>query len=324
MGQTPLLEVSNLSIAFETPGGVVRAVNDISFRVAAGGCLGVVGESGSGKSQTFRAIMGGLSDNGRASGSALFDGQNLLELPERELNRIRGNRIALVMQNTAAGLTPHMRVGDQLLEVLRLHSDVQGEAATRRVLEVMDRVRIPEARARMKMYPHEFSGGMRQRVMIALSLICGPEILIADEPTTALDVTVQAQILDIFDELRAETQMAIILITHDLGVLAGRADQVMVMYGGRIYERADVEAFFKAPWHPYSEALLEAIPRIDTPLDVALTTIGGQPPDLKSLPVGCAFAPRCPRAQEICRVERPERERLPNGRSVACHFGGHK
>jgi len=319
-----VLEVSDLAVAFATPEGAVRAVDGVSFSLRAGRCLGVVGESGSGKTQTFMAIMGVLPDNATATGRAVFDGRDLLQAPVGELNGIRGSRMTLVMQDALSALTPHMRIGDQLKEVLYVHRGVSRHEAERRVLEVLDKVRMPDARRRMKMYPHELSGGMRQRVTIGMSLLCDPDVLIADEPTTALDVTIQAQILDIFDDLRRDTRTAIVLITHDLGVLAGRADDVMVMYGGRIVEQAPVREFFSAPWHPYSRGLLDAIPRLDGAADGRLIAIPGRPPDPRALPGGCAFAPRCPHRRSVCGDERPELRRSDTGRGFACHFDGPK
>ena len=316
----PLLKVENLSVAFETPNGIVHAVNEVSFDLKAGQCLGVVGESGSGKSQTFRAIMGGLSDNGSSTGRVMFKERDLLTMPVAELNKVRGNQIALVVQNSVSGLTPHMKIGRQLAEVLAIHYGTKGEEAEARIMEVMQRVRIPAARKRLNQYPHQLSGGMRQRVLIALALLCEPDILIADEPTTALDVTVESQILDIFDELRRTTNLSIVLITHDLSVLAGRADEVMVMYGGRVFERADVKDFYSHALHPYSRGLLNAMPKINMDVTKELATISGQPPNMLNLPRGCAFAPRCHLAQDKCQAERPSREWIDGQRSVACHF----
>lgn len=314
-----VLQVKDLKVEFQTPRGVVQAVNSVSFDLQAGQTLGVVGESGSGKTQTFMAIMGVIPENARVTGTAMFEGRNLLELGTKELNRIRGSRMAFIMQDALSALTPHMRIGDQMSEILRFHENLKGQAAEARALEVLQQVRIPEAARRMRMYPHELSGGMRQRVIIAMALLCRPEILIADEPTTALDVTIQAEVMDIFDELKRETQTTIVLITHDLGVLAGRADQVMVMYGGRIAEKASVEAFFEQPHHPYSRGLLQAVPNIESPVDQALTSIPGHPPDLMNLPAGCPFAPRCHKKIEACEGTLPPLTSKPDGRLVACH-----
>lgn len=317
---TPILDVRNLEVAFETPHGIVQAVNNVSFTLQAGQCLGVVGESGSGKTQTFMAAMGVKPNNAIITGQALFKGQDMLAMTRKEQNKIRGARIAFIMQDSLLALTPHMQIGDQLTEILRSHLGLSGKEAEARALECLERVRIPEARRRLRMYPHEFSGGMRQRVTIGMALLCDPDILIADEPTTALDVTLQAQVMDIFDELQRESNMAIVLITHDLAVLAGRADEVMVMYGGRIVEKASVSAFFEHQFHPYSEGLLSAIPHIDSPTDKDLTVIPGQPPDLMALPKGCAFAPRCILAKQMCVQTLPELEVRKDGRSIACHL----
>lgn len=314
-----VLEVKNLTVEFATPRGSVQAVNGVSFNLEPGRTLGVVGESGSGKTQTFMAIMGVMPDNAKVTGEAIFEEQNLLSLNTRALNQIRGSRMAFIMQDALSALTPHMRIGEQMTEILKFHQGRQGEEANRRALEVLDQVRIPEAKRRTVMYPHELSGGMRQRVIIAMSLLCDPEILIADEPTTALDVTIQAEVMDIFDDLKRETQTTIVLITHDLGVLAGRADEVMVMYGGRIAEKAKVSDFFEGPLHPYSSGLLQAIPSITSPVNEALMSIPGHPPDLMNLPAGCPFEPRCPKRIETCRSVLPNLETKPNKRQVACH-----
>jgi len=318
-----VLDVRGLSVAFDTPDGVVNAVNDVSFSLKAGQCLGVVGESGSGKSQTFMAIMGAIARNGRTSGEAVYDGRNLLEMPRTELNQIRGDRITLVLQDALTSLTPHMRIGNQLTEGLIVHKGLSKADARARALEVLDLVRIPEAAHRMRSYPHELSGGMRQRITIALSLLCEPDILIADEPTTALDVTVQAQILDIFDDLRRDTDTAIVLITHDLGVIAGRADEVLVMYSGGVAELAPMQELFKTPYHPYTEGLLAAMPRFDGNTDQPMVAIPGQPPNLLSPPAGCSFSPRCPSVRERCRAERPNVGSFGETRRVACHFPRH-
>lgn len=316
----PILDVRDLEVAFETPHGIVQAVNNVSFTLQSGQCLGVVGESGSGKTQTFMTAMGVKPNNAIITGQVRFKGQDMLTMTRKEQNKIRGARIAFIMQDSLLALTPHMRIGDQLTEILRYHLGLSRKAAEVRALECLERVRIPEARRRLRMYPHELSGGMRQRVTIGMALLCDPDILIADEPTTALDVTLQAQVMDIFDELQRESNMAIVLITHDLAVLAGRADDVMVMYGGRIAEKASVRSFFDHQFHPYSEGLLGAIPHIDSPTDKDLTVIPGQPPDLMALPNGCAFAPRCALVKDSCVQTLPKLETHKDGRSVACHF----
>lgn len=314
-----VLKITDLKVEFETPRGTVQAVNGVTFDLHAGKMLGVVGESGSGKTQTFMAIMGVMPENANISGEVIYNGQNLLDLSTREFNKIRGSRLAFIMQDALSALTPHMRIGDQMIEILRFHEHVGKTDAEARALEALEQVRIPEAARRLKMYPHELSGGMRQRVIIAMALLCKPEILIADEPTTALDVTIQSEVMDIFDELKRETNTTIVLVTHDLGVLAGRADDVMVMYGGRIAEQAPVGAFFDTPYHPYSKGLLQAIPNIQSPVDQALASIPGHPPDLMNLPLGCPFAPRCSSKIEVCETTLPKLTHKGPNRTVACH-----
>jgi oligopeptide transport system ATP-binding protein len=316
----PVLAVENLNVRFATPAGEVSAVSDLTLAIGRGECLGVVGESGSGKSQTFLGLMGLLAANGRAAGRALFQGQDLLMLDREALNKVRGDRMAMIFQDSGTSLTPHMRVGDQLMEVLTVHKGYSEAEARRRVLEVMEAVRIPELDKRLRQYPHEFSGGMRQRVMIAMALLCEPDLLIADEPTTALDVTVQAQILHLFRALKAHTKSAIVLITHDLGVVAGLCDRVLVMYGGRVVEEAPVAEMFAAPKHPYTQGLLKCMPRLDQLLDTELEAIPGQPPNLQSLPAGCAFAERCVHAMEKCRTTRPPLRHVNAAHRAACHL----
>ena len=317
-----VLEVEDLSVEFETPDGTVRAVNQVSFSLDAGSCHGVAGESGSGKTQLFLAIMGEMPNNAKVTGRVLFDGRNLLEMPRAELDRVRGARIAYVMQDALSALTPHKTIGHQLIEVLQVHENLQPAQARERAVDILDLVRIPEPRKRMKMFPHELSGGMRQRVLIGSSVLCEPDILIADEPTTALDATVQAQVMEIFDDLRRKTKAAIVLITHDLSILAGWAQKVMVMYAGRIVEAAAVDRFFAAPFHPYSRSLLRALPRLDDPLDQEPQALSGMPPNPLALPRGCAFAPRCPMRQSVCEREVPQLQPGAGERRFACHFGG--
>jgi oligopeptide transport system ATP-binding protein len=314
-----LLDVRDLDTIFATPEGEVRAVNDLSFTLAEGETLGVVGESGAGKSQLFLAIMGLLAANGRASGSARFRGTELLGLPPAKLNLIRGRRIAMIFQDAMTSLNPYLRISRQMTEVLVTHRGMGEAEARRSAIAMLERVRIPEARRRIEMYPHQFSGGMRQRVMIAMALLTEPDLLIADEPTTALDVTIQAQILDLLRDLKRDRSMAIVLITHALGVVASLCERVLVMYGGRIVEDAPVRAIFHDPQHPYTQGLLRSTPRLDTPLG-ELFAIPGQPPNLQRLPPGCAFHPRCQVRIARCLTETPALRDIDGGRRKACHL----
>ena len=315
-----LLEVSNLSVQFETPDGTVTAVNGLSFELERGQTVGIVGESGSGKSQTVLAMMGLLASNGRASGSARFDGQDLLRLSPKALNSIRGNRVAMIFQDPMTSLNPYLTVERQMTEVLELHKGMTRAQARVRAVQALDAVKIPEAARRLGMYPHEFSGGMRQRVMIAMALLCEPDVLIADEPTTALDVTVQAQIIALLRELQREHGTAIVMITHDLGVVAGLCDQVMVLYGGRVMEQGSAESIFYQPTHPYTVGLLGAIPRIGQDGNTLLA-IPGAPPNMAHLPPGCPFSERCSWAEPRCAGDRPTLISVPEQAGVmrACH-----
>jgi oligopeptide transport system ATP-binding protein len=320
-----LIEVNNLSVRFQTPDGLLTAVNDISFSLDRGQTLGIVGESGSGKSQTVLAMMGLLAINGSASGQARFDGQDLLTLPADELNRIRGNRVAMIFQDPMTSLNPYLTVERQMTEVLEFHKGMTRAAARARAVQALDAVKIPEAARRVGMYPHEFSGGMRQRVMIAMALLCEPSVLIADEPTTALDVTVQAQIIALMRDLQRDFGTAIVMITHDLGVVAGLCDEVMVLYGGRVMEQGRAEAIFYRPSHPYTVGLLGAIPRLDQGAQ-ALVAIPGAPPNMAQLPPGCPFSERCTLAEARCVQTRPvlTPEQTADGGQVtvlrACHM----
>ena len=316
-----LLEVTNLSVQFETPDGAVTAVNGLSFELERGQTVGIVGESGSGKSQTVLAMMGLLASNGRASGSAVFDGQDLLSLPPKALNAIRGNRVAMIFQDPMTSLNPYLTVERQMTEVLELHKGLTRAQARVRAVQALDAVKIPEAARRLSMYPHEFSGGMRQRVMIAMALLCEPDVLIADEPTTALDVTVQAQIIALLRELQREHGTAIVMITHDLGVVAGLCDQVMVLYGGRVMEQGSAESIFYQPTHPYTVGLLGAIPRIGQDGNTLLA-IPGAPPNMAHLPAGCPFSERCSWAEPHCVSQRPALTAVPEQTGVlrACHL----
>ncbi len=315
-----LLEVKNLGVQFQTGDGLVYAVNGISFSLNGGQTLGIVGESGSGKSQSVLAMMGLLAQNGRASGQALYAGKDLLTMKRSELNRIRGNRVAMIFQDSMTSLNPYLTVERQMTEVLQFHKGLDRRAARARSVELLDAVKIPEASQRIDMYPHEFSGGMRQRVMIAMALLCEPEVLIADEPTTALDVTVQAQILGLLRELQRDFGTAIVLITHDLGVVAGLCDQVIVLYGGRVMEQGTADDIFYHPSHPYTVGLLGAVPRLDQE-DGTLLAIPGTPPNMARLPRGCPFSERCAMADNACKVNIPTLQSSPHRAGVlrACH-----
>ena len=317
MGVDALFSVHNLGVEFTTPRGVVEAVREVSLDVGRGECLAVVGESGSGKSQLFLGCLGLLAAGGAAQGSVRFDGQELLGPDDATRRLLLGTRVAMVFQDPMNALTPHLAIGRQLAEVALDRGLMDAEAARARCLEVLMAVRMPEAESRLRQYPHELSGGQRQRVAIAMALMTRPELLIADEPTTALDVTVQAQVIDVLGEAR-DRGLAVALVTHDMGVVAGIADRVAVMYAGRIVEMAPARELFAAPAHPYTAALLASVPRLDTPLTARLAGIEGQPPSPGAEPEGCAFAPRCPAVLEDCRRRRPSLESFA-GRSVACH-----
>jgi len=302
----PLLVVEDLRTQFHTERGLVRAVDGVSFTLERGRTLGVVGESGSGKTVLSRSIMGLLPKNGvQRSGSVRFEGIELLGADSKMMADYWGDQMAMVFQDPMTSLNPVMRIGNQITEGLRQHLDITKDHARETALTLLSSVGIPEPERRLKQYPHEMSGGMRQRVMIAIAIACGPKLLFADEPTTALDVTVQAQILDLLQAQQRERYMAMILVTHDLGVVAGRADEIAVMYAGRIVEKAPTKVLFSEMRHPYTEALLASIPKIEDPSHTRLQTIGGRPPNLISPPEGCKFSPRCAYAQAKCHTEDP-------------------
>ncbi len=313
-----LLQVTDLHTSFRTDDGVVKAVNGVSFSVERGKTLGIVGESGSGKSVTMLTVMG-LNDRRRAAstGSVLLDGQEILGIHGETLRRIRGRRMAMIFQDPMTSLNPVKRIGWQLAEAVLVHRDVTKEAARARALELLEAVGIPNAAARIDDYPHQFSGGMRQRVMIAMALVNDPEVLIADEPTTALDVTTQAQILKVMHDLQERLNIAIVMITHDLGVIAEIADDVVVMYGGRVVEHAPVDELFERPQHPYTWGLLGSLPRLHEG-EERLFQIPGQPPSLLRPPSGCAFHPRCAFAMERCQSEVPELQSVADGQEFRC------
>ena len=314
-----LLRVRDLNVRFDTPDGTVHAVNGVDLRVEAGRSLAVVGESGSGKSQLMFAIMGLLARNGRATGSVELDGTEILGIGETALNRVRSREIAMVFQDPMSALNPYLRISDQMIEVLTVHRGMKRRAARDEAVRLLEAMDLPEARARIGMYPHEFSGGMRQRVLIAMALLCRPRMLIADEPTTALDVTVQSQIMRLLADMRARFDTAVILVTHDVGIVAGSCDEMLVLYGGRVMESGPVDQVFAAPRHPYTRGLLEAVPRLDRD-DEELPAIPGDPPHLRGLHAGCPFAERCPRVLARCRLEPPALVSPSPGRRVACHL----
>ncbi|MFI7409023.1 ABC transporter ATP-binding protein [Streptomyces sp. NPDC049627] len=319
-----LLEVCDLRVEFRTRDGVAQAVNGVDFAVEAGQTLAVLGESGSGKSVTAQAVMGILDmPPGRITGGEIrFRGRDLLTLKEEERRRLRGTEMAMIFQDALSSLNPVLTVGDQLGEMFVVHRGMSRKDARTRAVELMDRVRIPAAKERVRQYPHQFSGGMRQRIMIAMALALEPALIIADEPTTALDVTVQAQVMDLLAELQREYNMGLILITHDLGVVADVADRIAVMYAGRIVESAPVHDIYKAPAHPYTRGLLDSIPRLDLK-GRELYAIKGLPPNLMNTPQGCAFHPRCPMARDVCRTDVPPLYEVTGPdtpRGSACHF----
>ncbi len=314
----PLLEVDNLQVQFATPRGVVRAVQGVSWQVSAGETLALVGESGCGKSVSALAVMRLLADSAQVSGRILFDGRDLLALPDAEMRKIRGRDIAMVFQDPMSSLNPVLDIGYQMAEPLRIHLGMNADAARERSIELLQRVGIPDAARRLGQYPHQFSGGMRQRVMIAIALACNPRLIIADEPTTALDVTIQAQILGLMQELSRELGIALVIITHNLGVVARYADRVSVMYAARMAEQAAATALFAQPLHPYTAGLLRSVPRLDRPRGARLETIDGAPPDLLDPPPGCRFAPRCAWRVDACVQALPELLEVAPQRWSAC------
>jgi len=318
----PVLSVRHLSVDFTTDDGQVHAVDDVSFDVARGETLAIVGESGSGKTVTSLALLGLLPKTAAIRGEAWFDGANLLALDDKRLQPVRGNRIAMIFQDALTALNPVHRVGDQIAEAIAVHHAAGRGELHERAVALLELVGIPQPAARAAEYPHQFSGGMRQRAMIAMAIANEPDVLIADEPTTALDVTIQAQVVDVLERIQARTDTAIILITHDLGVVAGVADRVLVMYAGREAEIGAVDDIFYRPAHPYTRGLLGSLPRLDRRgHGQRLFQIGGQPPSLTSVPTGCAFHPRCPYADnELCVSVVPETQALGTGHRSACHY----
>jgi len=316
-----LLEVDDLHVEFHTADGIAKAINGVNFSLYEGETLAILGESGSGKSVTAQAIMGILDMPPAVipKGQIRYCGQDLLTMPTDQRRRTRGPEISMVFQDALSSLNPVFPVGWQIAEMFRIHRGMNRSDSLERAVKLMQRVQIPAAKERVKAYPHQFSGGMRQRIMIAMAIALDPAVLIADEPTTALDVTVQAQIMALLQELQEERQMGLILITHDLGVVADVADKIAVMYAGRIVERADVYDLYRQPAHPYTKGLLESIPRLDQK-GQQLAAIGGLPPNLMRIPQGCAFNPRCKFAQDVCREDRPALRLVAPGRESACHF----
>ncbi|RJK98001.1 ABC transporter ATP-binding protein [Vallicoccus soli] len=317
----PLLEVDDLHVEFRTRDGVARAVNGVSYTVREGETLAVLGESGSGKSVTAQAIMGILDTPPGfiTQGQVRFRGEDLLALPEDRRRQFRGKKISMIFQDALSSLNPVFTVGDQIAEMFRVHEGMSKKDARKRALDLMELVRIPAAAQRLRDYPHQFSGGMRQRIMIAMAIALDPDLLIADEPTTALDVTVQAQVMDLLKDLQRERRMGLILITHDLGVVADVADQIAVMYAGRIVERAPVHDIYARAAHPYTKGLLASIPRVDMK-GQELYAIKGIPPNLTRIPSGCPFNPRCPHVRDVCTKEVPPNYQVDGTHDSACHF----
>jgi peptide/nickel transport system ATP-binding protein len=318
---TPLLEVKDLRVHFPTEDGIVKAVDGVSYTVDRGQVLGIVGESGSGKSVTAMTLLGLTRDkNTMFEGRVTYDGDNLLALPESRLRDVRGNQIAMIFQDPMTSLHPFYKVGDQISEAIRAHQSVSKKEGAEQAVEMLRRVGIPRPEERAKQFPHEFSGVMRQRAMIAMALSLNPDLLIADEPTTALDVTVQAQILDLIDRLKSEFNAAVAIITHDLGVVAEHCDNIQVMYAGKIVETGDGKDIYYRSHHPYTWGLLRSIPRLDTRSDERLVPIKGLPPSLIHVPSGCSFHPRCPYVMDVCRTEVPPLVPADGHHASACHL----
>ena len=320
-----ILDINDLCVEFETESGPIRAVDHVGFQVQKGETLGIAGESGCGKTVTAMSVLRLLPIPTAkiVKGSVVFEGKDILKLPARSLHSIRGRKIAMIFQEPMTALNPVHSIGKQIKEVYKLHfPDISSETMYRNSIEMLSRVGIPDCEHIMKKYPHQLSGGMRQRVMIAMALACEPDILIADEPTTALDVTVQAQILDLINSLRAKTGMSVILITHDLGVIAENCDNVIVMYAGRVVEKADVKTLFKHPAHPYTRGLLTSIPSLAPESKTILPSIEGTVPGLDQMPQGCRFAPRCGKVMKICTEQTPMEYAMDNNHIIACHLAG--
>jgi oligopeptide transport system ATP-binding protein len=315
------LTIDDLRVHFDRRGTRLHAVRGVSLEIGAAECVGVVGESGSGKTQMFMAAMGLLAAGARASGSVRFEGSEILGAERAALNRVRGSRLAMVFQDPMTSLTPHLTIGAQLSEVLVTHAGCSWEAADRGALRILERVRVPEPRRRLRQYPHELSGGLRQRVMIGMALLCEPALLIADEPTTALDVTVQSEIMDLLRSMRRESRTAVALISHDLGVVAGLADRILVLYAGRVVESGSAGDILGRALHPYTAALLQCVPNLHGPRGERMPSLSGQPPNPADVDAGCAFAPRCPIVTPRCRAERPALRTGGSGaHAAACHY----
>ncbi|GLI51857.1 ABC transporter ATP-binding protein [Tepidanaerobacter syntrophicus] len=316
-----LLEAENLKVYFYTPTGIVKSVNGVSFSVDRGKTLGIVGESGSGKSVTVSTIMKLVPAPGKIiSGKIIFKDKDLIKLNEREMLKIRGNEISMIFQDPMTALNPVFTIGEQIMESIILHQKLDKKAAQKKAAETLELVGVPDAELRLKSYPHEFSGGMRQRAMIAMAIACNPSLLIADEPTTALDVTVQAQVLELLKDLQKRLDMSIILITHNLGVVWEICHDVMVMYAGNAVEHTDTRTLYENPLHPYTWGLLDSMPKLIYNKETPLNAIEGSPPDLRLVGRGCSFAPRCPYRQQVCFDEIPMLKEIEKGHKVSCHF----